>query len=678
MRQILAVEGTARVPYGNKGVDATAETMARFAQDISQQVRNTEAKDRLMQRISMNRSVLFRYTAALVVVVIAVMVRHALTPILGPSAAAFGFVTVAVMLCAWLAGTGPAAVASVVGLISVIWYVLMPASGLHDYANMIHVATYLFVSGSTLLMSAAYRRSLSRYITELRHREAVGRELLQERDALGEAEEKFRAVAEISSSAIYIHDGIRLLYMNASAEELFGYTHHELLAGNMWQMVHPEYREFLKGRSAERFRGEPVPTRCEFKIITKSGDERWVDVGARLISFEGKPCILANAFDVTEQKRTEEALRIREEHYSAAIEAGKVGTWEWDISQDKVIFSDNWYSLTSTLDRKYELAGTEKQRPYMDFALWRETVHEDDRPKVDAAIESALKQDTKYEVEFRVSQKATDEVRWLAGSGRVLRDSAGNPLRMIGSAVDITERRLAEQALRNSEKLAAAGRLAASIAHEINNPLEAVTNLIFLARTTEPTNPEVDGLLTMAEEELRRAAHLTKQTLGFYRDSTFPSRFNVAHVIDDLLSLYARRIEANGVKVEKHYVDPGEIHGMIGEIRQAISNLVANALDAMSRSGGTLHIRLRRTVHSQSGSALRITVADTGLGIPNELRKKIFEPFFTTKQETGTGLGLWLTKNIVEKHRGTIRVSSSSIGKTGTVFSMTVPEGDLT
>ncbi len=629
-----------------------------------------------MQRISMNRSVLFRYTAALVIVAIAVIVRHALTPILGPSAAAFGFVTMAVMLCAWLAGTGPAAVASVAGLVAVIGYVLMPASGLRDYANMIHVATYLFVSGSTLLMSAAYRRSLSRYIAELRHREAVGRELRQERDALAEAEEKFRAVAEISSSAIFIHDGIRLLYMNASSEELFGYTYNELLAGEMWQMAHPEHRELLNERSAGRFRGEPVPNRYEFKIITKSGEERWVDVGARLILFEGKPCILANAFDVTDRKRTEEALRNREEHYRAAIEAGKVGTWEWDISENKVIFSDNWYSLTSTLARKYEFTGTGKTRPYMDFALWRQSVHEDDRPNVDAAIESALERDTKYEVEFRVRQKATGEVRWLAALGRILRDSAGKPLRMIGAAVDVTERRRAEQALRNSEKLAAAGRLAASIAHEINNPLEAVTNLIFLARTTGETNAKIEGLLAMAEEELKRAAHITKQTLGFYRDSTFPSRFNVAHVIDDLLSLYARRIEANGVKVKKNYVDPGEIHGMIGEIRQAISNLVANALDAMSFAGGTLYIRLRRTMHSQGGSALRITIADTGLGIPVELRRKIFEPFFTTKRETGTGLGLWLTKNIVEKHRGTIRVSSSNIGKTGTVFLMTVPEGN--
>jgi signal transduction histidine kinase len=248
---------------------------------------------------------------------------------------------------------------------------------------------------------------------------------------------------------------------------------------------------------------------------------------------------------------------------------------------------------------------------------------------------------------------------------------------MLGAAVDVTDRRRAEETLRNSEKLAAAGRLAASIAHEINNPLEAVTNLIFLARTAGEPNTKGEEFLAMAEEELRRAAHITKQTLGFYRESTSPTRFNITEVIDDVLSLYARRIAAQCVQIKKLYTFPAEMQGMVGEIRQVISNVVANALDAMPNSGGTLHIRVRRTRHSQNGSALRITIADNGVGIPVEQQKRIFEAFFTTKQETGTGLGLWLTKNIVEKHGGNIRVSSSNIGKTGTVFKLTIPQGDL-
>jgi PAS domain S-box-containing protein len=616
-----------------------------------------------MQRLSTNRTILLRYGFAVFSVAVAIELCHALQRIVGGSGAPFTAACAAIVLTAWLAGTRPAAVAAIAGLFAADWY-FHRTPPFQSYGNAGQVATYLVVSASALLLSAAYRRSSKRYSVELRRREAVDHELIEERHALDEAEEKFRAVAEVCSGAILIHDGQRPVYMNRASEELFGYTREELLARDMRQIVHPDCRELLRDRVAALFRGEQVPGCCEFRVFTKSGEERWLDAGARLISFEGKRCILVNGFDITDRKHTEEALRDREEHYRAAIEVGKIGTWEWEIAQNKVIVSD----------KIYEFAGIEKTAPYMTFEQWMETVHQDDRARVEAAIQSALECDTKYEFERRVVQQGTNDVRWIVSIGRVFRDDVGNPLRMLGAAVDVTERRHAEEALRNSEKLAATGRLAASIAHEINNPLEAVTNLIFLARTSGRPNTEAEEFLAMAEQELKRAAHITKMTLGFYRDSTFPTRFNVAEVIDDVLCLYARRIEAKRAQVKKHCVDAAEMRGMIGEVRQVVSNLVANALDAMPNSGGILHIRVRRTKNSQNGSALRITVADNGIGIPIEQQRQIFEPFFTTKQETGTGLGLWLTKNIVEKHGGDIRVSSSNIGSTGTVFILTLPQ----
>jgi PAS domain S-box-containing protein len=619
-----------------------------------------------MQSFLTIRSFLLRYGVALLSVAIAVAVRHALKPVVGDSAAPFASITAAVMFSAWLVGTGPAAVAAIVGLVAANRYFLAPTSASQGYVNVVHIATYLVVCGSALLMGAAYRRSLAKYAGELRRREAAEHDLIRKRDVLRETEEKFRLVAETSGSTIFIHDGSRLLYVNHAIEELTGYTREELLASDIWEMFHPDYRNLLKERAAARLRGEALPSRYEYKIITKTGEERWLDNSAKTIAFEGKPCILAVAFDITDRKRAEEALRNREEHYRAATEAGKIGTWEWDIAENKFLISD----------RIYERTGIKKTAPYVKFEQWLERVHKDDRPRIDAAIKSALQHD-ELEVEFRVVQQGTNDVRWVVAVGRLLRDRAGNPLRILGASSDVTDRKRAEEALRNSEKLAATGRLAASIAHEINNPLEAVTNLIFLARTAGGVNAQGEGFLAMAEEEVKRAAHLTKQTLGFYRDSTFPTRFNVAQVIDDVLSLYAGRIKAKGVQMKKHYVGSTEMEGLMGEIRQAISNLVANALDAMPSWGGTLHIRVRRTGHSQNGSAIRITVADTGMGIPIELRKRIFEPFFTTKQATGTGLGLWLTKSIVEKHRGSIRVSSSNTGKTGTVFLLTLPASDF-
>src|SRR5689334_9615192 len=337
----------------------------------------------LMQTFLRERFVVLRYPLALLTVAVAVTMRHSLTPLTGSVAAPFAFVTAAVMLSAWLLGTGPAAVAMMAGLALVHRYFLAQTSAAQGVANIVHIATYLFVSSAAILMSAAYRRSSSKYLALFQKSEAIGRELLRERDALREADEKFRAVAETASSAILIHDGTRLRYVNRASERLFGYSRDELLSRSMWEMVHPQDRGLLRERAVARLRGEEAPSRYEFKIITRSGEQRWLETGATVISFEGKPCVLANAFDITDRKGREEALRTREEHYRAAMEAGKVGTWEWDIKQDVVFFSDNWYALTSTLDRPYELAGSGTPRPCMDFALWRETIHEDDRPRVD-------------------------------------------------------------------------------------------------------------------------------------------------------------------------------------------------------------------------------------------------------------------------------------------------------
>ena len=283
-----------------------------------------------MQALSTNHTFLLRHGVALLSVPLAVVVRDDLSPIIRNLAALLATVTAAVIFTAWLAGTGPAAVTAIVSLAAGLYFPA-PVYPLRSHERMVHEATSLVVCVSALLMSAAYR-------LELRRREELDRELLEERHALGEAEEKFRAVAEICSSAILIHDGRRPFYMNRASEELFGHTRDELVAGDMWQIVHPDYRDLLKERAAARFRGEQVPDRYEIKIITKSGEERWVDVGARLISFEGKPCIVQNAFDITPRKHTEEILRNREEHYRAAIEVDRIGTWEWEIAQNKVIF----------------------------------------------------------------------------------------------------------------------------------------------------------------------------------------------------------------------------------------------------------------------------------------------------------------------------------------------------
>jgi signal transduction histidine kinase len=227
---------------------------------------------------------------------------------------------------------------------------------------------------------------------------------------------------------------------------------------------------------------------------------------------------------------------------------------------------------------------------------------------------------------------------------------------------------LAQEALLRSEKLAVTGRLAASIAHEINNPLEAVTNLLFLLRS-ETSSEQRKKYLGQAEQELARVAEITKQTLRFYREPSQPTVTRIGSVIDSVLMLFGPRLAASSIAVERQERSPkATILSTPGELRQVIANLVGNAIDAM-RSGGSLRIRI-----SERCGFVRLTIADTGTGIPSDVLPMIFEPFVTTKGETGTGLGLWVTAEIMKRNGWKIRVRSNrDPGHSGTTFSILIP-----
>jgi signal transduction histidine kinase len=226
----------------------------------------------------------------------------------------------------------------------------------------------------------------------------------------------------------------------------------------------------------------------------------------------------------------------------------------------------------------------------------------------------------------------------------------------------------AQEALRRSEKLAVTGRLAASIAHEINNPLEAITNLLYLIRLT-PDPAQTGKYLVEAEQELARVAEIAKQTLRFYREPNHPIETELGAVLHSVLVLYHSRLGAADISVQVDSVGPSAtVLASPGELRQVIANLIGNAIDAM-RHGGRLRIRV-----SSTGRRLRLTIADSGSGIPPALLPAIFEPFVTTKGETGTGLGLWVTGEIIRRNGWTIRVRSHSGGaQSGTTFSITMP-----
>jgi signal transduction histidine kinase len=239
----------------------------------------------------------------------------------------------------------------------------------------------------------------------------------------------------------------------------------------------------------------------------------------------------------------------------------------------------------------------------------------------------------------------------------------------------LVERCKAEEALRKSEKLAVAGRLAATMAHEINNPLESVVNLLYLISTSSLLEDTIK-YTKIATSELARVSEIVTQTLTFHRQQTRPNMVQITELVQSALALYHARLVYAQIVIERDFRECPPILGMAGELRQVIVNLVGNAVDAMAISGGTLKLRITNTREYSNGSrpGIRFTISDTGSGIHPEIKKKLFEPFISTKGDTGTGLGLWVSYGIVQKHSGKIQVKSSAISSaTGTVFSVFLP-----
>ncbi|HWE86855.1 MAG TPA: ATP-binding protein [Terracidiphilus sp.] len=219
---------------------------------------------------------------------------------------------------------------------------------------------------------------------------------------------------------------------------------------------------------------------------------------------------------------------------------------------------------------------------------------------------------------------------------------------------DITQQIQAEEALRETEKLAAMGRVAGIIAHEINNPLAAITNTLYLVRNHPSLDDTARHFADVAEQELQRVSHITRQTLSFYRESKQPIAVSLPELLDDVLELQDRALTSNRIRLSKRYLAAPVVHGFPVELRQVFLNLIGNAIQAMPE-GGTLGIRVRETMDREGNRrGTSISVIDTGVGIHADDVKRLFQPFFSTKSTKGTGLGLWISKGIVQKYDGTL------------------------
>lgn len=240
------------------------------------------------------------------------------------------------------------------------------------------------------------------------------------------------------------------------------------------------------------------------------------------------------------------------------------------------------------------------------------------------------------------------------------------------------QQQLAENQLVQSEKLAAVGRLAASISHEINNPLEAVTNLLYLVRTDASLSSESDDYLRQAEQELKRVTEIVAQTLRFQRGGAAMTDCVPESLIESVVALHQGALHHSSIRIDRQHRRSRPFRCAEGDLRQILNNLVSNAIDAMRHEGGVITIRTSPASDPRSGcSGLRISVSDSGRGMTRSTAAKIFEPFYTTKGASGSGLGLWISSSIAKRHGGRLTVRSrTDDGRRGTTFSLFVPQAE--
>src|SRR5215471_5243738 len=484
---------------------------------------------------------------------------------------------------------------------------------------------------------------------------AIGLSFLVSRLRIAEGKAS-RIVASIAEGFFIVDREWRLVYANNTAVKFIGKSRQAMIGESLWEVV-PE----IQGAPIEQRLRWCAHTNLPVDFETHSRRrQKWAHV--RAYPFAGGISIFIQ--DVTAAKRKEAELRSAMDRLSTAYKAAHLGVWEWNIQTGELFWSDEVPRIHGIPVEEFDGR----------LECWIKTVHPEDAEDLRGKIREALVKQQDYHFEFRVV-RLDGEIRWLSEQGTVILDPQGRAERMCGITADITERRLDEESLRRSEKLDTASRIVATISHELNNPLAAVTNLLYLARQDHTATAETQTLLRMADEQLARVNHLARQSLGFCRDNSPPQEVDVSQLLDELLAIFSDRVTTKQIRVEKQFESASAVFALRGELQQLFSNLLTNAIDA-SPQGGALILRSKvelflgiNPVHQ-----VRIQVEDFGAGIPPGDVPRIFEPFFTTKSAVGTGLGLWLSKQIVEKNRGRIEFRTRcGSGGAGTCFSVILP-----
>lgn len=334
------------------------------------------------------------------------------------------------------------------------------------------------------------------------------------------------------------------------------------------------------------------------------------------------------------------SLQVRTDSLMEAQQASNSAVWMFNLDDGRLHWAEGGAPIFG--------------RPIPEDAPRAATVElivEEDRRRVLRDYDEAIAAGRAFRSEFRV-RWPNGEVHWLESRGT---PSAMQPRVWHGVTIDITERKNAELALVRSEKLAAIGRLSATIAHEVNNPLEAVTNLLYLART-DPEPARIQEYLQQADKELARLGAIARRTLTFVRPKSSPGPVQVLEIVESVVAMFQPRCGARGAELRVLHEGDLRLRIPADDLRQILTNVVSNACDALPETDGRIEIEVRRR-----DATACLTIRDNGAGIAAENVARIFDPFFTTKEDVGTGIGLWVTKDLVEKNGGRIRLQTRNL-----------------